>query len=75
MGVLERIPNYLRDAPGRLVELLGLVSTLWLVDALETAEKGVPWLKRFGRDLPQTHECYADKGRLQALSSQAAESV
>ncbi|MCU7946348.1 MAG: DUF885 domain-containing protein [Candidatus Thiodiazotropha sp. (ex Cardiolucina cf. quadrata)] len=75
MGVLEKTPNYLRDARGRLAELPGLVSTLWLADALETAEKGVPWLKRLGRDLPQTHECCADKGRLQALSSQAAESV
>ncbi|MCG8102298.1 MAG: DUF885 domain-containing protein [Candidatus Thiodiazotropha endolucinida] len=75
MGVLEKTPNYLRDARGRLGELPGLVSTLWLADALETAEKGVPWLKRLGRDLPQTHECCADKGRLQSLSSQAAEAV
>ncbi|MES9943841.1 MAG: DUF885 family protein [Candidatus Thiodiazotropha sp.] len=75
MGVLEKTPNYLRDARGQLAEFPGLVSTLWLADALETAEKGVPWLKRLGRDLPQTHECCADKGRLQALSSQAAEAV
>ena len=75
MGVLEKTPNYLRDARGRLGELPGLVSTLWLADALETAEKGVPWLKRLGRDLPQTYECCADKGRLQSLSSQAAEAV
>ncbi|MES9993472.1 MAG: DUF885 family protein [Candidatus Thiodiazotropha sp.] len=75
MGVLERTPNYLRDARLRLEEYPGLVSTLWLADALETAQKGVPWLKRLGRDLPQTHECCADKGRLQALSSQAADAV
>jgi hypothetical protein len=75
MGVLEKTPNYLRDARGRLGEFSGLVSTLWLADALEMAEKGVPWLKRLGRDLPQTHECCADKGRLHALSSQAAEAV
>jgi hypothetical protein len=75
MGVLDRTPNYLRDARGRLGELPGLVSTLWLADALETAEKGVPWLKRLGRDLPQTRECCADKGRLQALSTCAAEAV
>jgi hypothetical protein len=75
MGVLERTPNYLRDARGRLSELPGVVSTLWLADALETAEKGVPWLKRLGRDLPQTRECCADQGRLQSLASQAAEAV
>jgi hypothetical protein len=75
MGVLERTPNYLRDARMRLGELPGLVSTLWLADALETAEKGVPWLKRLGRDLPQTRECCADKGRLQALGTCAAEAV
>lgn len=75
MGVLEKTPNYLRDARGRLGELPDLISALWLVDALETAEKGIPWLKRLGRDLPQIHECCADKGRLQSLSSQAAEAV
>ncbi|MCU7907154.1 MAG: DUF885 domain-containing protein [Candidatus Thiodiazotropha sp. (ex Epidulcina cf. delphinae)] len=75
IGVLEKTPNYLRDARGRLSELPGLVSTLWLADALECAEKGVPWLKRLGRDLPQTHECCADQGRLQVLGSQAAEAV
>jgi hypothetical protein len=75
MGVLEKTPNYLRDARGKLGELPGLVSTLWLADALETAEKGVPWLKRLGRDLPQSHECCADKGGLQALSTHAAEAV
>jgi hypothetical protein len=75
MGVLESTPNYLRDARGRLSELPGVVSTLWLADALETAEKGVPWLKRLGRDLPQTRECCADQGRLQSLASQAAEAV
>ena len=75
MGVLEKTPNYLRDARTRLSELPGLVSTLWLADALETAEKGVPWLKRLGRDLPQTHECCADQGRFQAFSSKAAEAV
>ncbi|MEW8584207.1 MAG: DUF885 domain-containing protein, partial [Candidatus Thiodiazotropha sp.] len=75
MGVLEKTPNYLRDARRRLGEYPGLVSTLWLADALETAQKGVPWLKRLGRDLPQVHECCADKGRLQALGSRAAEAV
>ncbi|MET0070973.1 MAG: DUF885 family protein [Candidatus Thiodiazotropha sp.] len=75
MGVLEKTPNYLRDARRRLGEYPGLVSTLWLADALETAQKGVPWLKRLGRDLPQIHECCADKGRLQALGSRAAEAV
>jgi hypothetical protein len=75
MGVLEKTPNYLRDARGRLGELPGLVSALWLADALEKAELGVPWLKRLGRDLPQTHECCADMGRLQSLSSRAAEAV
>ncbi|MEW8498830.1 MAG: DUF885 family protein [Candidatus Thiodiazotropha taylori] len=75
MGVLELTPNYLRDARGRLSELPGVVSTLWLADALETADKGVPWLKRLGRDLPQTRECCADQGRLQSLASQAAEAV
>lgn len=75
MGVLELTPNYLRDARGRLSELPGVVSTLWLADALESAEKGEPWLKRLGRDLPQTRECCADQGRLQALASEAAEAV
>ncbi|MES9940029.1 MAG: DUF885 family protein [Candidatus Thiodiazotropha sp. 6PLUC2] len=75
MGVLELTPNYLRDARGRLSELPGVVSTLWLADALETAEKGEPWLKRLGRDLPQTRECCADQGRLQTLASKAAEAV
>jgi hypothetical protein len=75
MGLLEKTPNYLRDARGRLGELPGLVSTLWLADALEMAEKGVPWLKRLGRDLPQTKECCADMGRLHTLSTQAAEAV
>ncbi len=75
LGILEKTPNYLRDARGRLAELPGLVSTLWLADALELAEKGVPWLRRLGRDLPQTRECCADKGRLQMLSSSAAEAI
>jgi hypothetical protein len=75
IGVLERTPDYLRDAISRLFELPSVVSTLWLADALETAEKGVPWLKRLGRDLSQTRECCDDQGRLQALSSQAAEAV
>lgn len=74
-GILEKTPNYLRDARGRLFELPGLVSTLWLADALELAEKGVPWLKRLGRDLPQTRECCADQGRLQNLASRAAEAI
>ena len=74
-GILEKTPNYMRDARGRLSELPGLVSTLWLADALELAEKGVPWLKRLGRDLPQTRECCSDKGRLQSLASQAAEAI
>jgi hypothetical protein len=75
MGVLEKTPNYLRDARGRLDEFSGLVPALWLADALDKAEKGVPWLKRLGRDLPQTHECCTDKGRLQSLSARAAEAV
>jgi hypothetical protein len=75
LGVLERTPDYLRDAISRLSELPGVVSTLWLADALESAERGVPWLKRLGRDLPQTRECCANQGRLQTLSSQAAEAV
>ncbi|MEJ2610427.1 MAG: DUF885 domain-containing protein [Candidatus Thiodiazotropha sp.] len=75
MGVLEKTPNYLRDARTRLSELPELVSTLWLADALEIAEKGVSWLKYLPHDLPQAHECCADKGRFQALSSQAAEAV
>ena len=74
-GILEKTPNYLRDARGRLTELPGLVSTLWLADALELAEKGVPWLKRLGRDLPQTRECCSDKGLLQGLASQAVEAI
>ncbi len=75
MGILEKTPNYMRDARGRLGELPGLVSTLWLADALELAERGVPWLKRLGRDLPQTRECCSDMGRLQSLASQAAEAI
>ncbi len=74
-GLLEKTPNYMRDARGRLYALPGLVSTLWLADALEQAEKGVPWLKRLGRDLPETRECCADKGRLQSLASRAAEAI
>jgi hypothetical protein len=74
-GILEKTPNYMRDARSRLTELPGLVSTLWLADALELAEKGVPWLKRLGRDLPQTRECCSNMGRLQILASQAAESI
>lgn len=71
-GILEKTPNYLRDARGRLTELPGLVSTLWLADALDLAEKGLPWLRRLGRDLPQASECCTDKGRLQMLASRAA---
>jgi hypothetical protein len=74
-GILEKTPNYLRDARGRLAELPGLVSTLWLADALELSEKGLPWLKRLGRDLPLTRECCSDKGRLQSLASAAAEAI
>lgn len=74
-GLLEKTPNYLRDARGRLAAWPGLVSTLWLADALEQVEQGVPWLKRLGRDLPQTRECCANKGRLQILASQAAEAI
>jgi hypothetical protein len=75
LGVLEQTPNYLRDARGRLSELPEVVSTLWLADALETAEKGVPWLKRLCRDLPKSHECCTDQGKLQSMASQAAEAV
>jgi hypothetical protein len=74
-GILEKTPNYMRDARGRLAELPELVSTLWLAEALELSEKGVPWLKRLGRDMPQTRECCADKGRLQNLASQAADAI
>jgi hypothetical protein len=74
-GILEKTPNYMRDARARLAELPGLVSTLWLADALELSEKGVPWLKRLGRDLPQTRECCSDKGRLQSLANAAAEAI
>jgi hypothetical protein len=74
-GILEKTPNYMRDARGRLAELPELVSTLWLADALELVEKGVPWLKRLGRDLPQTRECCSNMGRLQVLASQAAEAI
>ncbi|MGD9164421.1 MAG: DUF885 family protein, partial [Chromatiales bacterium] len=74
-GILEKTPNYMRDARGRLGELPELISTLWLADALELAEKGVPWLKRLGRDLPQTRECCSNMGRLQILASQAAEAI
>jgi hypothetical protein len=75
IGILEKTPNYMRDARGRLAELPGLVSTLWLADALELVERGLPWLKRLDRDLPQTRECCADLGRLQSLASQAAEAI
>ncbi|MGD8589995.1 MAG: DUF885 family protein [Chromatiales bacterium] len=74
-GILERTAEYLRSARGQLSELPELISTLWLADALETAEAGVPWLKRLDRELPQTRECCADLGRLKALSSQAAEAI
>lgn len=74
-GVLEGTADYLRDARGTLLELPELVSTLWLADALETAEAGVPWLKRLQRELPQTRECCANQGRLQSLGSEAAEAV
>jgi len=74
-GILEKTPNYLRDARGRLVELPGLVSTLWLADALEMAEKGALWLRRLGHSLPQTRECCTDKGHLQRLASDAAAAV
>lgn len=74
-GILEKTPNCMRDARGRLAELPELVPTLWLADALEQAEKGVPWLKRLGRDLPQSRECCANMGRLQSLASQAAEAI
>lgn len=74
-GLLERTGNYLRNARGQLSELPELVSTLWLADALEAAEAGGPWLKRLGRELPQTKECCTDKGRLQSLSSEAARAI
>lgn len=74
-GLLERTANHLRDARGQLAELPELISTLWLAEALEAAEAGVPWLKRLGRELPQTKECCTDQGRLQLLSSQAAQAI
>ena len=74
-GLLERTGNYLRDARGQLSELPELVSTLWLAEALEAAEAGVPWLRRLGRELPQNKECCTDQGRLQSLSSEAAAAI
>ena len=74
-GLLERTGNYLRDARGQLSELPELISTLWLAEALEMAEAGIPWLKRLGRELPQTQECCLDQGRLQSLSSEAAQAI
>ncbi len=75
MGVLEKTPNYLRDARGKLLERPGLVSTLWLADALETLERGIPWLKRLDHDMPQGRECCADKGRMKSLCSQSVEAL
>ncbi len=75
MGALEKTPNYLRDARGKLMERPGLVSTLWLADALETLERGIPWLKRLDHDIPQGRECCADKGRMQSLCSQSVEAL
>ncbi|MET0066773.1 MAG: DUF885 family protein [Candidatus Thiodiazotropha sp.] len=75
MGVMEKTPNYLRDARGRLMEMPGLVSTLWLADALETLERGIPWLKRLDHEMPQGRECCADKGRMQSLCSQSVEAL
>ncbi|MDJ0805425.1 MAG: DUF885 family protein [Gammaproteobacteria bacterium] len=74
-GLLERTGNYLRDARGQLSELPELISTMWLADALEATEAGVPWLKRLGRELPQTNECCTDQGQLQSLSSEAAQAI
>jgi hypothetical protein len=75
MSVMARTPNYLRVARSRLTEMPNLVSPIWLADALKTLEEGIPWLKRLGRDMPQTRECCADQGRFHALSSQAAEAL
>ncbi|MET0029311.1 MAG: DUF885 family protein [Candidatus Thiodiazotropha sp.] len=75
MGVMEKTPNYLRDARGRLMEMPGLVSTLWLADALETLERGIPWLKRLDHEMPQGRECCADKGRMKSLCTQSVEAL
>ena len=74
-GLLERTGNYLRDARGQLSELPELVSTLWLAEALEATEAGVPWLRRLGRELPQTRECCTDQGRIQSLTGEAAQAI
>lgn len=74
-GVLDCTGNYLRQARGQLAELPELVSTLWLADAIETIELGIPWLKRLGREVPQTRECCAELGKLQQLSIQAVAAV
>ena len=74
-GLLERTANYLRDARGQLSELPELVSRLWLAEALESAEAGAPWIKRLGRELPQTRECCTEQGRLQSLTSEAAKAI
>jgi hypothetical protein len=74
-GILAGTVDYLRSARGQLSELPEIVSTLWLADALETADAGVPWLKRLERELPQTRECCTDLGRLQALSNKAVKAI
>ncbi len=74
-GMLAGTADYLRSARGQLSELPEIVSTLWLADALETAEAGVPWLRRLERELPQTRECCSDLGRLQALSNKAIKAI
>ncbi|MBL3528726.1 MAG: DUF885 family protein [gamma proteobacterium endosymbiont of Lamellibrachia anaximandri] len=74
-GILERTGNYLRDARTQLAELPELVSTLWLAEALEMSEAGLPWLHRLHGELPQAHQCCAEQGRLQELGSSAAEVI
>lgn len=74
-GLLAGTPDYLRDARGKLSEVPELVSPLCLAEAIETAEAGLPWLKRLARELPQEHECCPDQGLLQTLASQTAEAV
>ncbi|EGW54956.1 DUF885 family protein [Candidatus Endoriftia persephonae] len=75
LGLLKRTPNYLRDARSQLLELPELVSSLWLAEALELLERGIPWLHRLVQELPQGRECCTEQGQLQGLSCTAAEAL
>jgi len=74
-GLLESTPNCLRRARGRLAELPETVSSLWLADALEGIDTGLPWLRQLGGELPQTRECCAEQGRMQALLGEVVEAI